>query len=83
MDSDPQIFNNCNFNKLLKVNLDQLPYMFFTFEHFFCFFQQKKTLHKIIFYKVFKAGPGSALKKQLDPDLQKMKADLQPCPCPM
>ena len=44
---------------------------FFTFEQsFLCllnFFQIQKTLYEI-FYHVFEAGSGSALKKQLDPD---------------
>ena len=36
---------------------------------FFIFFQLKKAFHKVI-TKFFKAGSGSALKKQLDPDPQ-------------
>ena len=48
-----------------------------------------KTLHNFIFYKVFKAGSGSAFKKQLypdpfweklmDPDRQKVNVDTQSC----
>ena len=43
------------------------------------FFHLEQTLRKVIFFKVFKAGSGSALRKQLDPDLQKKNADPQPC----
>ena len=32
------------------------------------FLQLQETLHKVIFYKVFKVGIGSTLKKQLDPE---------------
>ena len=42
------------------------------------FFHLEQTLRKVIFLKVFKAGSGSALRKQLDPDPPKMNADPQP-----
>ena len=62
--------------KKFKVNLDQ-RHCFFLLCNDFVFLQLQKPNFKVIFYKVFKAGSGSALRKQLDPDPQKMKADPQ------
>ena len=56
------INNNCNFIKNFKVNLDQ------GFLAISLFVSSTKNLHKLFFYKVFKAGSGSTFKKQLDPD---------------
>ena len=41
---------------------------FWAFVLFCLFFQLQQTLQKVILYKVFKAGSGSALRKQLDPN---------------
>ena len=43
----------------------------------FCPFQIQKTLHTVVFTMIV-TGSGSALKKQLNPDPQKMNADPQP-----
>ena len=42
--------------------------VFFYFRAIFLFLQRQQTLSLANFYKVFKAGSGSALRKQLDPD---------------
>ena len=42
--------------------------VFFLLSNFVGVFHLQKTLHTVIYYKVFKAGSGSALKKQQDPD---------------
>ena len=55
----------CVFNCLSKFAQGPL---FLTFEQSFMFLQLKKTLHKVIFSKFFKAGSGSAFLKQMDPD---------------
>ena len=59
------INNNCNFIKNFKVNLDQ---GFFYVRAISLFVSSTKNLHKLFFYKVFKARSGSTFKKQLDPD---------------
>ena len=45
-----------------KVNLDKV--------HDFLLFSNPFFIRYVSFYKAFKAGSGSALKKQLDPDSQ-------------
>ena len=73
-----EIGNNCNF-MIEKITI--ITNVFFTSENSFVFFS---TLHKVICDKVFKAGSGYALRKQLEPvphlekqlDPQKINADL-------
>ena len=61
-------YHNCNCNiKKIWLNLDKLHGFLLLSNRFFVF-QLQKTLHKVIVYKVFNAGSGSAVKKQLDPD---------------
>ena len=53
---------NCKLIQFLKVNLDKV-HCFLLLSNLSCFLQLKKTLHKVIFYKFFKAGSGSAFRK--------------------
>ena len=58
-----------NFSSKFSISLINF---FILLSNLVCFFQLKKTLHKVIFYKFFKAGFGSesAFKKQFDPDIR-------------
>ena len=73
-----------------SIKFAQVP-LSFTSEKSFKFFSSKENIHKVpvIFYQIFKARSGSVFQKQLDPDsrgeklmdpdLQKINANPQPC----
>ena len=58
-----KIGNNCKFIQIFEVNLHKLPGCLpYFLEIFSCFFQQKRTLQKVIFSNFVKLDPGLHLK---------------------